>query len=135
MTRPYSNDLRERVVSAVEAGGSCRAVATRFGVAVSSVVKWHQRYRATGSVAPSQMGGYRRRVLEEHRDFIIEQLKQTPHLTLHGLKDIPAGRGVIVSHQAVWRFLKSEGLSFKKTLFALERARTTIAHRRRRWKA
>ena len=114
MTRPYSNDLRERVVSAFESGESCRSVAGRFGVAVSSVVKWRQRHRATGSVAPGKMGGHRKRVLDAHRGFIVEQLKQTPHLTLHGLKDILARRGVIMSHQAVWRFLKSEGLSFKK---------------------
>ncbi len=114
MARPYSVDLRERVVSAVEAGGSSRSVAARFGVAVSSVVKWSQRYRATGSVAPGQMGGHRRRVLAPHRDFIVEQLRRTPHLTLHGLKDMLAARGVKVSHQAVWRFLRREGLSFKK---------------------
>ena len=94
MPRPYSNDLRERVVSAVGRGGSCRSVAARFGVSVSSVVKWSQRYRATGSVAPSRMGGYRRRVLVPYREFIIEQIERTPHLTLHGLKDILAARGV-----------------------------------------
>ncbi len=114
MARPYSVDLRERVVSAVEAGGSSRSVAARFGVAVSSVVKWSQRYRATGSVAPGQMGGHRRRVLAPHRDFIVEQLRRTPHLTLHGLKDMLAARGVKVSHQAVWRFLRREDLRFKK---------------------
>ncbi|OSQ42809.1 transposase [Thalassospira alkalitolerans] len=114
MTRPYSNDLRERVVSAVQAGESCRAVAARFDVAVSSVVKWQQRYRSTGSVAPRKMGGYRKRVLTEHLEFIHEQIKQTPHLTLHGMKDLLAERGVIVSHQAVWRFLRDEGLRFKK---------------------
>ena len=114
MTRPYSIDLRERVVSAVEAGETCRAVADRFGVAVSSVVKWSQRYRATGSVAPGKMGGHRRRVLEPHRGFIVERLRRTPHLTLDGLKDLLAARGVKVSHQAVWRFLRREGLRFKK---------------------
>ena len=114
MVRPYSNDLRERVVCAVESGETCRAVAVRFGVAVSSVVKWSQRYRATGSVAPGQMGGHRRRILEPHRDFIIEQIGRTPHLTLHGLKEILAVRGVSVSHQAVWTFLRREGLRFKK---------------------
>lgn len=114
MTRPYSNDLRERVVSAVEAGASCRVVAARFGVAVSSVVKWSQRYRATGSVAPGKVGGHRRRVLEPHRALIEELIKQTPHLTLHRLKDILAGRGVAVSHNAIWQFLRREGLSFKK---------------------
>ena len=64
MTRPLSNDLRQRVVAAVAGGESCRAAAIRFGVAVSSVVKWSQRYRATGSVAPGKMGGHRKPVLE-----------------------------------------------------------------------
>lgn len=101
MARPYSIDLRERVVSAVASGETCRAVAARFGVAVSSVVKWSQRHRATGSVAPGKMGGHRKWVLEPHRDFIAEEIRRTPHLTLHGLKDLLAARGVKVSHQAV----------------------------------
>lgn len=54
MTRPLSLDLRERVVASVLAGESCRSVAERFGVAVSSVVKWAQRQRATGSVVPAR---------------------------------------------------------------------------------
>jgi putative transposase len=114
MTRPLSNDLRERVVSAVLRGESCRAVAARFGVAVSSVVKWSQRYRSTGSVAPGKMGGHRKPVLNPHRAFIKERIRHTPHLTLHGLKDELATRGVKVSHNAVWLFLRREGLRFKK---------------------
>lgn len=51
MARALSNDLRERVVAAVAGGESCRSVAARFEVAVSSVVKWSQRKRRTGSVA------------------------------------------------------------------------------------
>jgi transposase len=108
------NDLRERVVAAVQAGDSCRTVASRFGVAVSSVVKWWQRHRAAGSVAPSKMGGYRKPVLDPHRAFILERIHQTPHLTLHGLKDQLAAQGVKVSHNAVWLFLRREGLRFKK---------------------
>jgi putative transposase len=114
MTRPLSNDLRERVVAAVVAGESCRSVAARFGVAISPVVKWSQRYRATGSIAPGKMGGHRKRVLEPHRAFIAERLQETPHLTLHGLKAELAARGVQVSHNAVWVFLRREGLRFKK---------------------
>ena len=114
MTRPYSNDLRERVVSAVALGASCRAVASRFGVSVSTVVKWSQRYRRTGSVAPGQLGGHRRRVLVPHYDFIVERLRQEPHLTLHRLKDELAARGIAVSHNTVWLFLRREGLRFKK---------------------
>lgn len=114
MVRPYSNDLRERVVAAVAGGESCRTVAARFDVAVSSVVKWAQRQRRTGSVAPDKMGGRRPVVLAPHRDFVAQRLRAVPHLTLHGLKDELAARGVIVSHNTVWTFLRREGLRFKK---------------------
>ncbi len=114
MVKPYSNDLRERAVAAVVSGETARVVAARFSVAVSSVIKWRQRYRETGSVAPGKMGGHRRIILEPHRDFILEQINRTPHLTLHGLKDMLAKRGVKVSHNAVWHFMRREGLSFKK---------------------
>ena len=134
MTRPLSNDLRERV-AAVLAGENCRSVAERFGVAVSSAVKWAQRYRATGSIVPGKMGGHRKRVLEPHRAFIVERINQTPHLTLYGLKAELAARGVKVSHDTVWQFLRREGLRFKKTLFALEQARADIAWRRQRWRS
>jgi transposase len=114
MARPLSNDLRERVVSAFEAGESCRVVAERFGVAASSVVKWSRRHRETGSVAPGKIGGHRRRMLDPYRDFIVARLERIPHLTLHGLKDVLSERGVRVSHNTVWLFLRREGLSFKK---------------------
>jgi transposase len=64
MTAPLSNDLRERVVAAVLNGEAVRSVAARFEVASSSVVKWSQRHRATGSVRPGKMGGHRKRILE-----------------------------------------------------------------------
>ena len=61
MGRAYSLDLRERVVAAVAAGESCRTVAATFKVSVASVVKWSQRFRATGSAAARPMGGNRPR--------------------------------------------------------------------------
>jgi transposase len=135
MLRALSNDLRKRVVTAVSKGESCRSVAARFGVAVSSVVKWSQRYRSTGSVAPSKMGGHRKPVLDSHRAFLVKRLSQTPNLTLHALKDELAARGVKVSHNTVWLFLRREGLRFKKTLLALEQGRSDVARRRRRWRS
>lgn len=114
MTAPISNDLRERVVAAVLNGESVRSVALRFGVAASSVVKWSQRHRATGSVHPGKMGGHRKRILEPHREFIVQRLAQKPHLTLHGLKAELAVRGTAVSHNTIWEFVRAEGLRFKK---------------------
>ena len=72
------------------------------------------RSTTTGSVAPGKMGGHRKRMLEPHRAFVLERIGQTPHLTLHGLKRELAGRGINVSHNAVWLFLRREGLRFKK---------------------
>lgn len=84
MTTPLSNDLRERVVLAIREDASCRAAAARFGVCVSSAVKWSQRFRATGAVAPSRIGNCRKPMLDAHRDFIVERINQTSHLTLYG---------------------------------------------------
>src|SRR5439155_16139142 len=59
MAKPYSVDLRERVVAAVEAveegGLSRRAAASQFGVGISTAIAWVRRFRATGSIAPGQM--------------------------------------------------------------------------------
>jgi transposase len=115
MTRAYSDDLRERVVAAMRSGESCRRVAATFGVAPSSVVKWTQRARRTGSVRPAKMGGYRRPILEPSRDWLLEQLRICPHITLSGLQAMLSERGVTVSHDTVWRFLRGCGFSFKKS--------------------
>ncbi len=114
MTKAYSNDLRERVVGAVERDGLSRhAAAARFGVAPSSAIKWVQRYRATGSVAPGQIGGHKPRVLRgEHRDWLLERMALD--FTLRGLVAELAERGLRVDYRQVWEFAHAEGLSFKK---------------------
>jgi putative transposase len=86
-------------------------VAARFGGAVSMVVKWSQRFRATGSVARGKVGGHRRSIPGPHRGLIVDLIERAPHLTPHGLKDALADRGIVVSHKAVWLFLRREGLS------------------------
>lgn len=102
-------------MAAVLSGESHRSAAKRFGISISAAVKLLQRHgTTTGSVAPGKMGGHRKRVLEPHPAFIEARIRETPHLTLHGPKDELAGRGVKVSHNAVWLFLRREGLSFKK---------------------
>ena len=114
MAKPYSLDLRERVVAAVTAGDSCRVVAQRFSVSVASVVKWAQRARATGSPAASPMGGHRPFVLAGERAWLRARLREKPDLTLRALAAELATRGVVVSYYAVWNFCDREGLTFKK---------------------
>lgn len=128
MTRPYSIDLRERVVGAVEEGGMTRRrAAARFGVGVSTVISWVRRFRETGSVAPAQMGGYKPVLLAAHRDLVQARFRDRPELTLRGLQQELADRGVVVSYGAVWAFVHAEGLSFKKNRV---RQRTRSSRRR-----
>jgi transposase len=114
--RPYSLDLRERVVGAVAAGESCRSVAKRFDVSVASVVKWSQRFRATGSAAAKPMGGHRPYALAGEREWLLARVAAEPDLTLRALLAELAARGVKVSYFAVWHFFEHEGISFKKRM-------------------
>lgn len=114
MARAYSLDLRERVVAAVASGQSCRTAAGRFGVSVASVVKWSQRFRATGSAAAKPMGGRRPYALEGERNWLLARVGETPDLTLRALAAELAARGILVSHYAVWHLLIREGITFKK---------------------
>ena len=114
MARAYSLDLRNRVVAAFENGQSCRAVAATFGVSVSSVVKWSQRNRETGSPAAQRQGGRRPYALEGEVDWLLQRIRQSPEISVRALCAELADRGIIVSHFAVWHLLKREGMSFKK---------------------
>jgi transposase len=77
-------------------------------------VKWSQRARATGSAAAKPMGGKRPYLLEGERDWLLARLAEKPDLTLHTLLAELGERGVMVSCDTLWRFLKRQGISFKK---------------------
>jgi transposase len=114
MTRPYSLDLRERVVSAVASGESCRQAAETFQVSVASVVKWSQRSRATGSAAARPMGRQQPRSLAAERDWLLARLTAVPDLTLRALVAELRERGIVTSYSSVWRIVHEARLSFKK---------------------
>lgn len=130
---PYSIELRERVVAAVEREGLSRhEAAVGFGVAASSALEWVQRYRATGSVAPSRMGGHKLRVLRgEHRDWLLERARRD--WTLGGLVVALATRAVKVDYRQVREFAHAERPSFEKSVLPAEQLRPKIARRREQW--
>ncbi|AWM28495.1 putative transposase [Sinorhizobium fredii] len=115
MARPFSDDLRDRVVGAVTRDGlSCRAAARRFGIGISTAIDWVRRWRETGSAAPGQMGGHKPRAIAgEHRAWLIERC-QAQAFTLRGLVAELAERGLKVDYRSVWSFVHEEGLSYKK---------------------
>ena len=116
MARPYSQDLRDRVISSVASGRTCRATAALFGVSVASVVKWSQRWRASGSAAAKQMGGWRPLRLLSEREWLLARIAEKPDLTLRAVMAELAERGTPASYGAVWRFFKHAGITFKKKL-------------------
>jgi putative transposase len=115
MGRPYSLDLRERVVAAVEKGGvSRRQAAGQFGVGISTVINWVRRFRQTGSAAPGKMGGHKPKAIAgEHRAWLLRRTKEKD-FTLRGLVAELAERGLKVDYRSVWNFVHAEKLSFKK---------------------
>ena len=78
------------------------------------MVKWSQRFRATGSAAAKPMGGNRPYALARERDWLLGRLAEKPDVTLRALLGELAARGVKVSYYAVWHFFEHEGISFKK---------------------
>ena len=113
MTRPYSMDLRDRAIARVLAGESVRSVAGALSISAATVVRWSQRYRASGTAAPGKVGGHKVGVLSDtHRDWLIDRTKSD--FTLRGLVVELAARKVKVDYVQVWRFVHAEGLSFKK---------------------
>lgn len=114
MTKPLDRDLRIRIVAAIECGLTCRAAAKHFKVSASAAIKLMQLYQETGSVEPRKIGGYRRPILENQRDWLLARLAEQPHLTVRALADELAGRGIIVGHVTVWNMLRRENQSHKK---------------------
>src|SRR5712664_4216172 len=107
MAKPYSVDLRERVVAAVEKGGlSRRAAASQFGVGISTAIAWVRRFRATGSIAPGQMGGHKPKGSGgEHQAWLAARMREK-EFTLRWLVAELAERGLKVDYRAMWNFVQ-----------------------------
>jgi len=116
MTAPLSQDLRRRIVRAVEAGRSARQAAERFEVSPSAAIKLMRRVRETGSPAPGQIGGHRRPMLEPHADLIRALVAGRPRVTLAELQVALRERGIQVKAlSTIALMLRRRGRSHKKT--------------------
>ena len=114
MGRPYSMDLRTRLVAAVEGGLSRNEAARRFNVAISTAIHWVRRKKETGSVAPGQMGGHKPRSIRgEHEAWLLDRIKRGD-FTLNGLVAELGERGLKVQYRSVWTFVHEQAQSFKK---------------------
>jgi transposase len=115
---PYSGDLRDRVAAAVASGTSARGAAGRFGVSVSTAIRWAQRLRAEGHARARAMGGDHRSRLPEHRAAVSELVAKQPDLTLQEIRGaLVAKHGIAVGLTSVWRFLRAQQITRKKRAY------------------
>ena len=93
MGKPYSSDLRERIVGYVGAGHSCRAAGRVFGVSASTAVRVLSEHRSRGDVSPKPQGRHAERFgkLTPHMDFLIEIVRAEPDITLAELSNALEG--------------------------------------------
>lgn len=132
MGKPYSDDLRERVVAAIEAGHTRVKVAKLYNMALSTVGGIIKRKRDTGSVSPDKFGGYKTFTLEPHTDRVKELVAEQPDITLAEIQVRLAKEKVKVSQSGIFRFLRHINLTFKKkSLHAAEQDRPDVAAARK----
>lgn len=116
MGKPYSLDLRERIIGYVEDGGSRRGAADRFGVSPSCAVKLMERWDRTASAAPGKRGGSVGK-LRPHKDFLLKRIKDEPDITMPELAEaLKAETGTEAAPASLSRFLIRLGQRFKKNI-------------------
>lgn len=114
MARAYSSDLRERVIEAVAEGATRREAAERFGVGVSSAVRWYQFWRNDGTIAARLCGGSRS-LLEDYAEEIVALIEEQPDRTLDEIVAAMHKRRMPGSRTALVRFLNRHGITLKKS--------------------
>jgi transposase len=113
MPKPYSGDLRARVIEEIATGASRREAPERYRISSSVVVIWAQRFEKTGSVAAKPSGGSTS-PLEDHAEFLLALIAERSDMTLDEVVLAMEKRRIAGSRSAVWRFFDRRNISFKK---------------------
>ena len=115
MSRAFSVDLRGRVLDAVEAGSSVRRAAARFGVGVSTAIRWVRRWRETGERTARKQGPPIRSKLDAHDAYLLGLIEQTVDITLDEIRHrLAEERGVRAGYGTLWRFFDRRRITVKK---------------------
>ena len=114
MAKPYSSDLRERVIEAIEAEHTQSEAAAILKVCLRTVNDYVRRWRTQGSVDPDKFGGHKKYKLAEHADTVKALIKAEPDQTIAELQAKLEQAKIKVSASAINRFLKVSKITFKK---------------------
>ena len=117
MGKPYSEDLRERVIGASQDCATIPEIAEQLGVSISSVVRFRRLHRETGSISPAKFGGYKGYALASHEGLVRQLVAEQPDITLAELKAVLATEKVTVGQSSISRFLHHLNLRFKKKAY------------------
>ena len=130
MSRTLSQDLRSRVIATVDGGMSCNAAARRFGIGISTAIRWVREWRTTGIATPKAKGGdLRSHRIEVFREVLLSAIEAHKDVTLVELAGmLEREHGAVFAPSTIWRFLDRHGLTFKKNG---ARLRAGAARRRR----
>jgi transposase len=116
MARALSQDLRSRVIAAVDGGMTRRAAAERFGIGVATAIRWLRTWRAEGRATAMRMGGdVRSQRIEAFRDLILATVEAEKDISLVELADmLRHEHGASFAPSTIWRFLDRHDMTFKK---------------------
>ena len=115
MAKPYSGDLRERVVRAVKAGRTQTEVAGMFRISERSVRRYMGLWRKTGSVLPhTKFGGHKKPILGKHRARVERLVAESSHMTLEAMQARLAADGIKICVGALHNYLKALKYTYKK---------------------
>jgi transposase len=129
--KPYSQDLRDRIIQALEAGTATqRVIAERFCVSTAFVEKLWQRWRRSGSSAAKPHAGGRQGSLKDHLAFLRSEVATQPEVTLADLRDrLIAAQGPRVSTATICRAFQRLNLPLKKSRFMPQNAARSASRR------
>ncbi len=116
MAQYLSEDLRIRVIRAIDGGMSRNSAARHFGVSIASAVRWMDEYMRTGRTAPKSRGGDRRSGrIESQADFLMDAIEAAPDITLAELRDrLIEEQGEAFALSTIHDFFRRHGVSYKK---------------------
>ena len=111
----YGNDLRRRVIEAIDGGLAARTASVRFSVAPSTAINWHRQWRDHGTIVPAKQGKPPRSSLDAHEAFILGLVEETKDIALPEIAErLVDERGLRVHPTTIWYFLSKRGLTHKK---------------------
>jgi len=119
----YSQDLRERVLWALDRGERPSLIARRLEVSRVWVYQVREREQKSGRRTSFQIGGHRRSRVAEMESVLRAWIEAEPDLALSELSERLAKQGVLIKPGALWHQLNKWNLTFKKNP-ARQRART-----------